>query len=94
MSALAMLAGAAILAAGVLAGRFLPARRASRPPAPARPVCGCDHDHAYHDPQTSQCHGRVEIGYWGSQYHYEDCTCRQYSGPLPMPEYFAPEITP
>lgn len=79
---------------GVLLGRFLPNRRKGPKPAkPVEPVCGCDHHHSYHDPGTGKCHGRKEIGYWSSQYHYENCTCRQYSGPQPMPEFYAPEIT-
>lgn len=52
-----MLEGALILLAGIIIGRLLPERRrAARNP---RPACGCSHHHAYHDPETSQCHATV-----------------------------------
>ena len=85
---------AAVALAGVLLGRFLPNRRKGpKPQKPVEPLCGCDHHHSYHDPKTGECHGRNQIGYWASQYHYEPCTCRQYSGPVPVPEFYAPEVT-
>ena len=73
---------------GVLLGRFLPNRRKGPKVKPVKPVCGCDHHHSYHDPATGECHGRVYVGMGA----YENCTCKQYSGPVPMPEYYAPEI--
>lgn len=63
-----------------------------RPPRKApdpRPICGCAHHYSYHDPKTRVCHGRVKIGYWNAQDHYEACTCRQYSGPVPIDEYLS-----
>jgi hypothetical protein len=93
MADLSLIEGAALIVAGMGIGRFWPARRKGpKPPEPVRPVCGCDHHHSYHDPQTGQCHGRRNLGYWGGQQNYEDCSCRQYSGALPLPEYYAPEI--
>jgi len=94
-----MLDGAAILAAGFLLGRFLPARR-RRPkaPEPIEPVCGCKHHHSFHDPKTGICHGTKGVAAPRADYnipqHYVDipCTCRQYTGPEPLPTYFAPEI--
>ncbi len=82
-----MLAGALIFAAGALAGRFLPARR--RGPKPAEPFCGCEHHISYHDPKTAECHG--DGNYIGNG-RYSRCTCRRYSGPQPLPEFYAPEI--
>lgn len=94
-----ILIGAAIYAGGFLMGRFLPARRKGPKPAePPQPLCGCKdgngghHHHSYHDPKTGECHGQVYVGYWSSQYHYDPCTCRQYTGPQPLPEFYAPEI--
>ena len=94
MADLAMLEGAAILAAGMGLGRFWPARRKGpKPKTPVQPVCGCKHHYSFHDPKTGACHGRKLLGHWDFKDHYESCTCRQYSGALPLPEYFAPEIT-
>jgi hypothetical protein len=72
---------------GVLVGRFLPNRRKA-PKAP-EPVCGCEHHYSYHAPATGECHGRC---YDGSGI-YSRCSCRHYSGPQPLPEFYAPEIT-
>ena len=91
---------------GLLLGRFLPNRRkAPKPPKPARPVrpvCGCGHHHSFHDPKTGECHGQVrgeptEFDRYPSRspvaWAQVQCSCRQYSGPVPMPEFFAAEIT-
>lgn len=94
---LEMLTGAALLAAGWMTGRFVPARR--RPPKQPKPVCGCGHEIAYHDPKTSECHGRVEEATkydpFGSATAWKrvQCTCRQYDGPTPLPTIYAPEVT-
>ena len=76
---------------GILLGRFLPARR--KGPKAVKPVCGCTHHHSYHDRQTGRC-GHTERIYLGNGcYGQPDtCTCKQYSGPQPMPEFYAPEI--
>jgi len=83
---------AAVALIGVLIGRFLPNRR--KEPKAVEPVCGCGHHHSYHDPETGQC-GHAKMVYYGvGQYgNPDECTCRQYSGPVPMPEYYAPEVT-
>ena len=88
---------------GVLLGRFLPNRRKGPKPAePVEPYCGCDHHHSFHDPKTGECHGRVR----GEPTKFDDyasrnpvawaqvqCSCKQYSGPVPMPEFYAPELS-
>jgi hypothetical protein len=91
---LPLLLGAAIFAFGMLAGRFWPARRKGRKPVKsAVPACGCKHDLSFHDPQTGQCHSPMYVpGTSSRSSHHEPCTCRQYNGPQPLPEYFAPEI--
>jgi hypothetical protein len=87
MPDLSLLEGAGILLSGMLAGRFWPARRRGRkPPKPVTPTCGCNHNVSYHDPKTGRCH-KIS-SYDGSQ-----CPCRRYTGPEPLPEYYAPEIT-
>lgn len=79
---------------GVLLGRFLPNRRKGPKPAkPVQPVCGCEHHHSFHDPKDGHC-GYVEQVYVGNgRYKPHPCGCRTYSGPVPMPEFYAPEIT-
>jgi len=88
---------AAVALAGVLIGRFLPDRR--KGPEPPEPFCGCGHHHSYHDPETGACNAGVQVP---SRYdddgivtarRYVTCACRQYSGPQPMPEFFAPAVT-
>lgn len=105
------LAGGGLVVAGVLLGRFLPARRRGpKPPKPVQPICGCGHHHGMHDPETGHCHDLVKggatavkdakgnpvkdaYGYVQKTYEKIQCGCRRYSGPEPLPEYFAPGIT-
>jgi hypothetical protein len=78
---------------GILLGRFLPARRKG-PKPPPEPICGCTHHHSYHDPATGECNSLMRVPSTGSRMsHHAPCTCRVYSGPVPLPEYFASEIT-
>lgn len=94
---LEMLAGGGLVLAGMLLGRFLPARR--RHPKPPKPVCGCSHQLAFHDPATGECHGKVEVETrWDRlgdpvAWSQAQCTCRQYDGPTPLPTVYAPEVT-
>ena len=96
-----MLTGAGIAIGAFMAGQWLPRphrRRGAKAARTPQPVCGCGHHHGYHDPKTAECHGtqRVELlcaSYDMPQpYADEPCTCRQYSGPTVLPEYFLPEI--
>jgi hypothetical protein len=89
--------GALILLAGILVGRFVPARRRRpKPPRPVKAVCGCTHGIQTHDPETKRCHARVKTyrhdGIKEVLDGYADCACRQYCGPTPLPEFFAQEI--
>ena len=71
--------------------RFMPnRRRRPKPPKPIQPICGCGHHLAQHDAKKGTCHARISA----DKYDIErmQCTCRQYSGPLPVPEFFASEI--
>lgn len=91
-----MLEGALILLAGIAIGRLLRApREAARNPEPA---CGCTHHYAYHDPETGACAAGVSVPSSYSDtgsvtaYKLAPCACQRYSGPVPLPEVFAPEI--
>jgi hypothetical protein len=94
-----MIEGAAILLAGILIGvlgdRLLSRNRAK---SPSSPMCGCGHSIAYHDLKAGACHsvGKAESGWdrYGSanEWSPQPCTCRRYSGPEPLPEYYAPEL--
>lgn len=91
-----LLEGALILAAGILLGRFLPARK--QQPRPVEPRCGCTHHHAMHDPETGRCNAAVNApskydGYGiAREWKQSPCACLRYSGPEPMPSYYAPEL--
>lgn len=93
-----MLEGALILFAGIIIGRLLPGRLRRHGLKPPKPVCGCSHHHSFHDPKTGECHGlvskvtRYTTGGTAIAWDKVPCTCRQYSGPVPLPEMFAPEI--
>lgn len=95
-----MLEGAVLMVIGVLLGRFLPGRRKGAAPAaePPKPVCGCKHHHSFHDPGSGKCHGLADkpthFTTTGKPIAWAKvpCTCRQYSGPVPLPEYMAQEI--
>ena len=77
-----MLEGALILLAGIVIGRVLPGRRRKKA-ATGGPVCGCGHHHSYHDPETGRCNA-TRFG--------DPCKCLSYTGPEPLPEFYAPEI--
>jgi len=93
-----MIEGALILLAGIIAGvilRSLPPRRQA--PKPVEAVCGCTHHYSLHDPQTGACNSLVQVARYSSGgswtgYDYAPCACRRYSGPEPLPQFFAPEI--
>lgn len=92
-----MITGALILLAGIAIGwllRSLPGRKA---PKPVEAVCGCGHHHSMHNPETGTCNDTAQVRWYrynGKPGGYEDkrCPCRRYSGPEPLPSYFAPEI--
>jgi hypothetical protein len=92
-----MIEGALILLAGILIGvgvRSLPARR--KGPKPVEAVCGCTHHYSMHDPQTGKCSVGVAVDKYSGGVRvgkdHRSCACQRYSGPEPMPTYYAPEI--
>lgn len=87
-----MLEGALIALAGVLVGRFLPGRRrAPKPPKPVEPRCGCGHHRSYHR-DGGKCSYNVDRYSTARGTYRDTCSCGQYVGPEPLPEFFAPEI--
>jgi hypothetical protein len=89
-----MIDGAVIAVAAFLAGQWLPRphRRRAAPKAP-EPVCGCKHHHSFHG-KTGECHALMYVpGTMSRSSHHTACTCRQYSGPVPLAEVYAQEIT-
>jgi hypothetical protein len=91
----AMLAGGGLVILGVVVGWFLPVRRISRASSKTpRPLCGCDHELSFHDPASGKCHALLYVPPTQARMsHHVPCPCRQYSGPQPLPEFYAPEIT-
>lgn len=90
---LEMLIGAGIFAAGVAAGRFLPNRRRSNEP---KPQCSCGHAVSFHGPD-GHCSAMVDVTKWENGRWLgnmrEQCTCQRYTGPQPLPAFYAPEIS-
>jgi hypothetical protein len=88
------LAGTGTFLAGYVLGRVNRPKRTLEPP---KPICSCRHSLSVHDPETKKCKAMIEVDKYvgGGKYGKEwlDCACQQYIGPLPMPDYFAPEIT-
>lgn len=85
-----LLAGASIFGAGQVTGRVM-RRRARYKPKKVEPWCGCDHHIAMHDQQTKECHAEDKV-YINGFSQLVRCKCRRYTGPEPLPEYYAPEI--
>lgn len=86
-----MLIGGGLVVAGAILGR-LPQRRKKGKRLDGA-VCACRHAKSYHEDGTGRCHQRVYVrSTWGEDGYHEDCRCKQYTGPEPLPEYFAPEL--
>ncbi|MFC7327403.1 hypothetical protein [Marinactinospora rubrisoli] len=104
MDPLSLVIGAAIALGGVLVGRALPNRRPGRPqprqavaaaPRSPQPICGCGHHLVFHDAEKRLCQAQVVIpGRWTGEQSssYRKCMCQGYRGPLPVDEYYAPDL--
>lgn len=68
-----------VLGIGVAIGK-----RVRRTAAPPRPICGCGHHRALHDPDTGKCHNTR--GYI--------CRCQQYVGPEPVESFYVTPTLP
>jgi hypothetical protein len=94
---ISLLVGGVLLAVGFVAGRL--GRRRTPPPPPMTPLCGCGHALSQHDRETSTCYAELRRdtfdrrGRW-SGHSWVPCTCRQYVGPRPIDEVFAPRLLP
>lgn len=106
MDPVSLVLGAALALGGVLIGRVLPRRSATsahqdqqaavtagqRTP---QPICGCGHHLVFHDQEKKMCQAQVVIpGRWTGQAggSYRQCMCQGYRGPLPVDEYYAPDL--
>ncbi|WP_116247120.1 hypothetical protein [Nocardiopsis sp. FIRDI 009] len=61
-----------------------------------QPLCGCGHHLVFHDKETKKCQTQVVIpGRWTGQAGstYRQCMCQGYRGPIPLDEYYAPDLT-
>ncbi|MCW2699547.1 MAG: hypothetical protein JWQ45_1082 [Blastococcus sp.] len=98
MEPVSLLVGGALLAVGYLTGR-LNRHRTPPPPPPMTPLCGCGHALSQHDRETSTCYAELrrdnydKRGRWAGHV-WVPCTCRQYVGPRPIDEVFAPRLLP
>ncbi|MDS1268807.1 hypothetical protein RIF23_00700 [Lipingzhangella sp. LS1_29] len=107
MEPLSLVTGAAIALSGVVLGRLLAGRRRqparghrsalTGPSGTPQAICGCGHHLVFHDNETRKCRAQVIIpGRWtgerGDSHH--TCVCQGYRGPMPVDEYFAPDIMP
>ncbi|ASU86296.1 hypothetical protein CDO52_18410 [Nocardiopsis gilva YIM 90087] len=60
-----------------------------------QPICGCGHHLVFHDQKTKMCQAQVVIpGRWTGQTGgtYRQCMCQGYRGPVPLDEYYAPDL--
>lgn len=60
-----------------------------------QPLCGCGHHLVFHDQETKKCQAQVVIpGRWTGQQSsaYRQCMCQGYRGPVPLDEYYAPDL--
>ncbi|MFC4563365.1 hypothetical protein ACFO4E_15990 [Nocardiopsis mangrovi] len=104
MDPVSLVLGAAVALGGVLIGRMLPKRGPKPPPRPPsipssprtpQPICGCGHHLVFHDQQSKLCQAQVVIpGRWTGQTagSYRQCMCQGYRGPVPVDEYYAPDL--
>ncbi|PSK82602.1 hypothetical protein CLV63_14215 [Murinocardiopsis flavida] len=104
MDPVSLLVGAIIAVGGIVVGRMLPARRVKPEPQPPalpsaprspKPMCGCGHHLVFHDHENKRCQAQVVIpGKWTGQSasSYRPCMCQGYRGPVPLDEYYAPDL--
>ena len=92
-----LIIGALILLAGILIGRFLPGlARSRRAIEEVKPLCGCGHGPSFHE-EKGRCHAQNQVTRWdGGRWAgivSTPCSCQKYTGPEPLPAFYAPEIT-
>jgi hypothetical protein len=86
MDVMLLAGGAGSGITGAVLGRFLATRRRRiRYASPRKAVCGCRHHRSFHKNGTGSCYH--DAWFTGTR-----CTCQVYTGPVPLPEYYSPEI--
>lgn len=93
-----MIEGAVVLIVGMLLGVPIGAlvgrRRTYKAPPPVKPICSCLHTRGKHrDGGKGHCNVTTVTVLMGMP--LKDgvtCPCTFYDGPVPLPEYYAPEI--
>lgn len=90
VSAITLVVGAAILAAGFLSG-LLSGLIISRRNRPVRPICACGHSYGAHfDDGDNGCAAEVQrevrdiTSVTGYSREWTPCACRRYTGPEPI----------
>ena len=96
MDPVSLVVGGLLIAVGFVAGRL---GRRRQPPAIPQAVCACGHPLSQHDPEERTCHAEVARDAFNWAGHrsgqtWVDCRCRQYVGPRPIDEVFAPRLLP
>lgn len=86
MDPISLVVGAALLAAGWLAGRI---RRRTSAASTESYTCGCEHSYALHDRKSDECVGEVRRRHYyknGARNGWEwaKCPCRRYVGDVPL----------
>ncbi len=103
-----MVIGAIIAVGGVLVGRVMTRRPHQVAPQHTpqqavgaaqqrtpQPICGCGHHLVFHEHESKRCQAQVVIpGRWTGQNSstYQTCICQGYRGPMPVDEYYAPDL--
>lgn len=101
-----MVFGAIIALGGVMVGRVMTKRQqsnqhttqqavASGQQRSPQPICGCGHHLVFHNQESKMCQAQVVIpGRWTGQSGstYRTCMCQGYRGPMPVDEYYAPDL--
>jgi hypothetical protein len=86
--------GVFVAVLGVVARLMFGPHHAPEPTEP-KPVCGCAHHLALHDPRTTKCHGSTKRpSRWNRRgetvgYEHVPCECRHYVGPTPVDTFFS-----
>lgn len=107
MDPLTLIVGALLalifFAIGRVSGRrqAIESGRAPRPPAP--PICGCDHGLHEHDLKNGKCEAqykkpmgqkRDKSGELWDTWEWTQCGCKQYTGPIPVEQFFTQQMLP
>lgn len=101
MDPISIVVGAGVAVAGFVAGRISRRKTAAKSAMSSTPICTCEHGLHDHDPSTNECHGLID----GDPLRYDSfnnpraykkirCTCRQYTGPQRLDDFWTPPILP